>query len=117
MVAEMVAMDSASLITVAVGLVTAYILYAVFSALTRPKDVPPEVPCIPLVGGLMKFASGPIKLMQETYPKMGDVWTVPVAHKKFTFLLGPGVSSHFFKASDDSLSQKEVRGYTRTGRQ
>ena len=48
-------------------------------------------------------------LMAEGYAKHGEVFTVPVLHKKITFLLGPHVSGHFFKANDEEMSQKEVR--------
>ena len=34
--------------------------------------------------------------------------TVPVFHKRITFLIGPKVSEHFFKAKDTEMSQKEV---------
>lgn len=37
-------------------------------------------------------------LMSECYPKYGQVFTVPVMHKRITFLLGPEVTTHFFKA-------------------
>ena len=52
---------------------------------------------------------GPMKLMNDGYKCHGEVFTVPVLHKNFTFLLGPHVSGHFFKANDDEMSQKEVR--------
>jgi sterol 14-demethylase len=32
-----------------------------------------------------------------------------VAHKRVTFLIGPEVAPHFFKAGDDEMSQSEVR--------
>lgn len=48
-------------------------------------------------------------LMADGYARYGEVFTVPVLHKKFTFLLGPHVSGHFFKANDEEMSQKEVR--------
>lgn len=51
---------------------------------------------------------GPMKLMADGYKSYGEVFTVPVLHKNFTFLLGPHVSGHFFKANDDEMSQKEV---------
>ena len=51
---------------------------------------------------------GPMKLMHDGYMRSGEVFTVPVLHKNFTFLLGPHVSGHFFKANDDEMSQKEV---------
>ena len=49
-----------------------------------------------------------MNLMAEGYERHGEVFTVPVLHKKFTFLLGPHASGHFFKANDDEMSQKEV---------
>lgn len=52
---------------------------------------------------------GPMKLMAEGYACHGEVFTVPVLHKNITFLLGPRVSAHFFKANDEEMSQKEVR--------
>lgn len=50
-----------------------------------------------------------MKLMAEGYARHGEVFTVPVLHKNITFLLGPRVSAHFFKANDEEMSQKEVR--------
>ena len=47
-------------------------------------------------------------LMREGYSKRGEVFTVPVLHKNITFLMGPHVTPHFFKARDDQLSQTEV---------
>ncbi|EIE21542.1 sterol 14 desaturase [Coccomyxa subellipsoidea C-169] len=73
-----------------------------------PTKAPPIFEGLPFIGGIMKFASGPMKLMADGYEKYGEVFTVPVLHKQFTFLLGPHVSGHFFKANDDEMSQKEV---------
>jgi hypothetical protein len=47
-------------------------------------------------------------LMDQGYKAEGEVFTVPVLHKRITFLLGPHASPHFFKANDDEMSQKEV---------
>lgn len=47
--------------------------------------------------------------METGYAKYGDAFTVPVAHKRVTFLIGPDVAPHFFKATDDEMSQTEVR--------
>ena len=55
------------------------------------------------------LVQGPMKLMDEGFQKYGEVFTVPVVHKNITFLLGPHASPHFFKASDEDMSQKEVR--------
>jgi sterol 14alpha-demethylase len=51
---------------------------------------------------------GPMELMSELYPKYGEVFTIPVLHKRLTFLFGPHVSPHFFNGTDDKMSQKEV---------
>ena len=56
------------------------------------------------------LAQGPMRLMAEGYRRHGEVFTVPVLHRRITFLLGPEVSAHFFKATDDEMSQKEVGG-------
>ncbi|GFR40145.1 hypothetical protein Agub_g701 [Astrephomene gubernaculifera] len=73
-----------------------------------PGKRPPVFEGIPYVGGLLKFAKGPWKLLHEGYAKYGEVFTVPVAHKRVTFLIGPEVSPHFFKAGDEEMSQSEV---------
>ena len=54
---------------------------------------------------------GPWKLLASGYSKFGEVFTVPVVHKRVTFLIGPDVSPHFFKAGDDEMSQSEVCHY------
>jgi sterol 14alpha-demethylase len=41
-----------------------------------------------------------------------QVFTVPLLHLRMTFLIGPSVSTHFYNASDDLMSQKEVYGYS-----
>jgi hypothetical protein len=46
--------------------------------------------------------------MEQGYKLHGEVFTVPVAHKRMTFLIGPDVSAHFFKATDEEMSQSEV---------
>jgi sterol 14alpha-demethylase len=49
-----------------------------------------------------------MKLMREGYATYGEAFTVPVFHKKITFLIGPHVAPHFFKSTDDLMSQTEV---------
>lgn len=47
-------------------------------------------------------------LLREEYPKLGSVFTLNLVNKNITFLIGPEVSSHFFKAVETDLSQQEV---------
>lgn len=56
-------------------------------------------------------------LMGESYPKYGQVFTVPVLHKRITFLLGPEVTTHFFRvrAHRDFVSGARGRCRRRTG--
>ncbi|XVE92705.1 hypothetical protein REPUB_Repub01dG0122700 [Reevesia pubescens] len=72
------------------------------------KRVPPVVKTWPLIGGLLRFMKGPIVMLREEYPKLGNVFTLHLFNKKITFLIGPEVSAHFFKASESDLSQQEV---------
>jgi hypothetical protein len=47
-------------------------------------------------------------LIDDGYKTHGEVFTVPVLHKKITFLIGPDVAPHFYKATDFDMSQEEV---------
>ena len=51
-----------------------------------------------------------MKLMADGYAKHGEVFTVPVLNRRITFLIGPDVVPHFFKGTDDEMSQTEVGG-------
>ncbi|KAL8115527.1 sterol 14-demethylase [Apium graveolens] len=73
------------------------------------RRTPPLVKApIPIIGGLIRFLKGPIVLLREEYPKLGSVFTLNLVNKNITFLIGPEVSSHFFKAVETDLSQQEV---------
>lgn len=72
------------------------------------KRLPPVVKAVPFIGGLIRFLKGPIVMLRQEYPKLGSVFTLNLLHKNITFLIGPEVSAHFFKASESDLSQQEV---------
>lgn len=72
---------------------------------------PPIFEGIPFIGGVLKFAEGPMKLMADGHKACGEVFTVPVLHKRVTFMIGPDVSAHFFKAPDEELNQHEVYAF------
>ncbi len=74
----------------------------------RSKSSPPVVATIPIIGGLLKFVKGPIIMLGEEYARLGSVFTVKVLTRNVTFLVGPEVSAHFFKAQEADMSQKEV---------
>nr|QQD79793.1 sterol 14 alpha-demethylase [Prototheca wickerhamii] len=86
-------------------------LFVRATANLRRGDAPPVDEGVPFVGGLLKFSKGPWFLMESLYAKHGEVFTVPLAHKRMTFLLGPQASPHFFNATDDKMSQTEVYNF------
>lgn len=102
--------------------------------------LPPVDEGIPFIGGLIKFSKvlfsthdgfhhstahphscfkrvhtntlqGPWNLMTEMYQKHGEVFTIPLLHKRMTFIFGPHVSPHFFNAPDEKMSQTEVYNF------
>ncbi|XP_028787283.1 sterol 14-demethylase [Neltuma alba] len=92
-------------------IVATIVVAKLVSAFIVPKSrkrLPPVVKSWPLVGGLFRFLKGPIVMLREEYPKVGSVFTLRLFHKNVTFLIGPEVSAHFFKASESDLSQQEV---------
>ncbi|KAF7844957.1 sterol 14-demethylase [Senna tora] len=92
-------------------IVATIVVAKLISALIIPKSrkrLPPAVKSWPLVGGLFRFLKGPILMLRAEYPKLGSVFTLNLFHKKITFLIGPEVSAHFFKAPESDLSQQEV---------
>nr|AIU41378.1 CYP51 [Hevea brasiliensis] len=105
-------MDSDNkLLNMGVLIVATLIVAKLISAFVMPrsrKRLPPVVSGWPVVGGLFRFLKGPIVMLREEYPKLGSVFTVNLAHWKITFLIGPEVSAHFFKAPEADLSQQEV---------
>ncbi|KAK6136648.1 hypothetical protein DH2020_029592 [Rehmannia glutinosa] len=72
------------------------------------KRLPPTVRAWPVLGGLIRFMKGPVVMLREEYPKLGSVFTLKLLNKNITFLIGPEVSAHFFKAPESDLSQQEV---------
>ncbi|XP_059633406.1 sterol 14-demethylase [Cornus florida] len=92
-------------------IVATIVVAKLISALLMPrstKRLPPAVKAFPAIGGLVKFLKGPIVMLREEYPKLGSVFTLNLLNKNITFLIGPEVSAHFFKATESDLSQQEV---------
>ena len=89
-------------------LLLAKILSTLFFGSRSSKKHPPYIRALPLIGGIRKFLSGPIKMIEEEYPRLGGVFTVPLLTRRITFLIGPEESSHFFKAPEAEMSQQEV---------
>ncbi|KAL0421648.1 UNVERIFIED_CONTAM: Sterol 14-demethylase [Sesamum latifolium] len=103
--------DNNKIWNVGLLLVATLVAAKLISALIIPrskKRLPPTVSSWPVVGGLLRFMKGPIVMLREEYPKLGSVFTLNLLNKNITFLIGPEVSAHFFKAPESDLSQQEV---------
>ncbi|KAK1311224.1 Sterol 14-demethylase [Acorus calamus] len=107
--------DDRRLLNAALAILAGLLLLKLLStALTRRRPSnrlrsPPTVKAWPpLIGGLLKFVKGPILMVREEYERLGSVFTVGLANKRVTFLIGPEVSAHFFKAPEAEMSQQEV---------
>lgn len=84
----------------------------VFLSQRRPKNSPPLANFgLPVIGNALGFASGPVAFIWKSYHAHGPVFTIPMLHKRLTFLLGPEASTPFYKATDDQMSQPEVYGF------
>ncbi|KAL0385261.1 UNVERIFIED_CONTAM: Sterol 14-demethylase [Sesamum radiatum] len=102
--------DNNKIWNVGLLLVATLVAAKLISALIIPrskKRLPPTVSSWPVVGGLLRFMKGPIVMLREEYPKLGSVFTLNLLNKNITFLIGPEVSAHFFKAPESDLSQQE----------
>ena len=71
-----------------------------FVAIAGPDELP--------VDDVAARSPNPPKFAADHAPPFDSTRTVPVFHKRITFLIGPKVSEHFFKARDTEMSQKEV---------
>ncbi|KAL3621354.1 hypothetical protein CASFOL_036266 [Castilleja foliolosa] len=102
---------NSNILNVGLLLVATLFVAKLISALIMPrsnKRLPPTVNVWPILGGLIRFMKGPVVMLREEYPKLGGVFTLKLLNKNITFLIGPEVSAHFFKASESDLSQQEV---------
>jgi len=66
---------------------------------------------LPLIGNYIEFAKNPVNFIAMCQQAKGDLFTVPMMHKKLTFLLGPECSAPFYQNKDDVMSQSEVYAF------
>jgi len=76
------------------------------------RRLPPTIPAMPVIGGLVRFMRGPVSMIREEYMRLGSVFTLGVLGHKITFLIGPEVSEHLFNGPESEMSQQEVYGFT-----
>mmetsp|Transcript_13359 Transcript_13359/g.25589 ORF Transcript_13359/g.25589 Transcript_13359/m.25589 type:complete len:488 (-) Transcript_13359:113-1576(-) len=95
------------------GLITVLAMVIISPRFKGGKDAPPVVTSspvvpIPLIGVIAEFFKSPNTMIKRCYKDYGPVYTIPIFHKRLTYLIGPEAQEIFFKASDDVLSQNEV---------
>jgi sterol 14-demethylase len=104
--------DIQLLVGAAVGFFSVFVFFNLLTGRKRPRNAPPNAHVgLPLIGNYVGFASNPVKFVEDCMNKFGKIYTVPMLHKRLTFLLGPEVSTPFFKLTDDYMSQPEVYGF------
>uniref|UniRef100_A0A6U0S3F5 Uncharacterized protein n=1 Tax=Eucampia antarctica TaxID=49252 RepID=A0A6U0S3F5_9STRA len=110
-------LDALTSPTVAVSLLCGIIaLYFLWPRQSPKPNAPPMVMSspivkIPIIGVALEFGLSPVKMVRRCYDKYGPVYTVPVANKRMTFLIGPEAQEAFCKASDEVLNQDAVYGF------
>eukprot|EP00172_Hildenbrandia_rubra_P003647 Plantae.Rhodophyta-Hildenbrandia_rubra.ctg6083.p1 GENE.Plantae.Rhodophyta-Hildenbrandia_rubra.ctg6083~~Plantae.Rhodophyta-Hildenbrandia_rubra.ctg6083.p1 ORF type:complete len:515 (+),score=65.98 Plantae.Rhodophyta-Hildenbrandia_rubra.ctg6083:804-2348(+) len=76
-------------------------------------SLPPSYRCgIPVIGNIVQFARDPLGLIWDAYQSLGPCFTVRLAHKRLTFLIGPEAHASFFRGSDEELSQREPYSFS-----
>lgn len=114
MLSSSVAIDVLSTPVVAIPLLLILgVLFFLRPRFAKNSDAPPMVLSspvvkIPLIGQVLEFGLSPVKMTKRCYEQYGPVFTVPIANKRLTFLIGPDAQEAFCKAKDDTLSQNEV---------
>jgi len=63
---------------------------------------------LPLLGNILAFMRDPLALVRRGHAACGGVFTIRIAHKRMTFLLGAVPHAAFFRATDEQLDQTEV---------
>ncbi|EGG22293.1 cytochrome P450 family protein [Cavenderia fasciculata] len=94
------------MLQIVIGIVVALVLVSLFKK--NVPGTPPMIGAIPFIGCFHKFATNPLKLVRDSYDKVGDAFTLYLMGFKMTFLIGPEAQSVFFRGSDEELSPKEA---------
>jgi len=114
---ELLTTFAATVPTWGVALLCIALLICLIAILPKKKsadNLPPIISSnvhIPIVGPAIEFGKSPMKMVHRCYETYGSVFTVPILHKRLTFLVGPQAQEPFFTYGDEVLSQQEVYGF------
>lgn len=79
----------------------------------RPAKSPPfEAGLIPWVGVVPQFAKHPVGFATQKWRELGDVFTLRLAGKRCTFLVGPEAQAPFFRSEDSQVDQNEPYSFS-----
>jgi sterol 14alpha-demethylase len=63
---------------------------------------------IPLLGHTLAFAQDPVALLVDGHKRLGEVFTIRIAGRKFTVLSGPAATDAVFRASDETVGRRRA---------
>jgi len=94
---------------------TTILFLCILSTPRRGKNAPPLIdigggifPLLGLINTFGRFGANPVQFIRDSYETYGTVFTLPLLHLNFTFLLGPDAELTFYDERDDEiLSQNE----------
>jgi sterol 14alpha-demethylase len=99
------------LVTTIVSFIKLLLMWSDSRVRSRSR-LPPTIPAVPIIGGLIRFMRGPISMIREEYARLGSVFTLNALGYRITFLIGPEVSEHLFNGAESEMSQREVYRFT-----
>mmetsp|Transcript_39919 Transcript_39919/g.97857 ORF Transcript_39919/g.97857 Transcript_39919/m.97857 type:complete len:505 (-) Transcript_39919:609-2123(-) len=67
---------------------------------------------LPIIGNILSFTRNPLAFVRRAHAATGPVFTIRVAHKRLTFMVGPAAQETFFRASDDQLDSTEPYAFS-----
>ncbi|KAF6039425.1 CYP51A1 [Bugula neritina] len=75
----------------------------------QAKDAPPFIPSqVPFLGSAIEFNKNPVDFLIRMKNQYGPVFTIEMAGKKFTYLMGNEASSLLFNSKNEDLNAEDV---------
>ena len=87
--------------------------YMAWVRISKPSNSPPMVEgMIPWVGVVPQFASSPVQYMTGLWQRFGEIFTVRLAGRRVTMLVGYEAHLPFFKCEDEIVDQNEPYAFS-----
>ncbi|XP_038044568.1 lanosterol 14-alpha demethylase-like [Patiria miniata] len=100
------------LVTTAFVLVVGAVFRKMLGGTQGKSDIklPPSIPGIPFLGKAVEFGENPIKFLEDSYKKYGEIFSFTMIGQTFTYLIGPESSAVLFNSKNEQLNAEEVYG-------